>query len=79
VIHTMPDKTVRVTSRYPKRRGTVYFDLTKAHGFTLEADRYDPETLVLQAVGCYSDSACCRDLESGRSSPNPVCGQAVRT
>ena len=24
-------------------------------------------------------TACCIDPESGRSSPNPVCGQAVRT
>jgi len=24
-------------------------------------------------------SACCMDLEGGRSIPNPVCGQAVRT
>jgi len=55
VIHTMPDKTVRVTSRYPKGHGTVYFDLAKAHGFTLEADRYNSDTLVLKAVGCYND------------------------
>lgn len=57
MIHTMPDKTVRVTSRYPKGHGTVYFDLAKAHGFTLEADRYNSDTLVLQAVGCYGDYA----------------------
>ena len=55
MIHTMPDKTVRVTARYPKGHGTVYFDLAKANGFTLEADRYDPDTLVLKAVGCYND------------------------
>lgn len=55
MIHTMPDKTVRVTSRYPKGHGTVYFDLAKAHGFTLEADRYNSDTLVLKAVGCYND------------------------
>ena len=51
----MPDKTVRVTSRYPKGHGTVFFDLEKAHGFTLEQDRYNADTLVLQAVGCYGD------------------------
>lgn len=55
MIHTMPDKTVRVTSRYPKGHGTVYFDLAKANGFTLEEDCYYPETLVLRAVGCYND------------------------
>ena len=48
----MPDRTVRVTSRYPKGHGTVFFDLAKAHGFKLEQDRHDPDTLVLQAVGC---------------------------
>jgi hypothetical protein len=51
----MPDKAVRVTSRYPKGHSTVFFDFAKAHGFTLEADRYHPDTLVLQAVGCYGD------------------------
>ena len=55
MLHTMPDKTVRVTSRYPKGHGTVFFDLTKANGFTLEEDCYYPETLVLRAVGCYND------------------------
>ena len=55
MIYTTPDKIVRVTSRYPKGHGTVFFDLAKAHGFTLEKDRYDPDTLVLQAVGCYGD------------------------
>ncbi len=55
MIHTMPDKTVRVTSRYPSGQGTVYFDLAKAHGFTLEADRYNSDILVLKAVGCYGD------------------------
>ncbi len=55
MLHTMPDKTVRVTSRFPKGHGTVFFDLAKAHGFTLEQDRYNADTLVLQAVGCYGD------------------------
>ena len=55
MIHTMPDKTVRVTSRYPKGHGTVYFDLAKAHGFTLEADRYNSDTLVLKALCSYND------------------------
>lgn len=55
MLHTMPDKTVRVTSRYPKGHGTVFFDLAKAHGFTLEQDGYNSETLVLQAVGCYGN------------------------
>lgn len=55
MLHIMPDKTVRVTSRYPKGHGTVFFDLAKAHGFTLEQDGYNPDTLVLQAVGCYGN------------------------
>lgn len=55
MLHTMPDKTVRVTSRYPKGHGTVFFDLAKAHGFTLEQDGYNSDTLVLQAVGCYGN------------------------
>ncbi len=55
MLHTMPDKTVRVTSRYPKGHGTVFFDLMKAHGFTLEQDSYNSDTLVLQAVGCYGN------------------------
>ncbi len=59
MIHTMPDKTVRVTSRCPKGHGTVCFDLTKAQGFTLEEDRYHPETFVLKAVGCCNDYAAC--------------------
>ena len=55
MLHTMPDKTVCVTSRYPKGHGTVFFDLAKAHGFTLEQDGYNSDTLVLQAVGCYGN------------------------
>ncbi len=27
----------------------------------------------------YAMPACCMDLESGRSSPSPVCSQAMRT
>ena len=55
MIHAMPDKAVRVTSRFAKGHGTVFFDLTKANGVTLEADRHDPETLVLRATGHYND------------------------
>ena len=51
MFHIMPDKTVRVTSRYPKGHGTVFFDLAKAHGFTLEQDGYNSDTLVLQGGG----------------------------
>jgi len=36
VIHTMPDKTVRVTARFPKGQSIVYFDLGQARGFTLD-------------------------------------------
>ena len=55
MLHAMPDKTVRVTSRFGKGHGTVFFDLAKAKGFTLENDCHYPETLVLRAVGCYPD------------------------
>lgn len=49
----MPDKTIRVTSRFPNGHGTIFFDLAEAHGFTLEEDRHEPHTLVLKAAGCY--------------------------
>jgi len=58
VIHTMPDKTVRVTSRFPDGHGTVYFDLERGQGFTLEQDQYRSEvSVLLRMVGCYSDCA----------------------
>lgn len=53
MIHTMPDASVRVTSRFPKGQSTVYLDLKHARGLTLERDRLRPETLVLRAEGGY--------------------------
>ncbi len=55
MIHTMPDKTVRVTARFPKGQSIVYFDLGQAHGFTLEEDRFRPDVSVLHMLGSYSD------------------------
>ena len=57
MIHTMPDKTVRVTSRFPNEQSTVYFDLTRAGGFTLEGDSYRPETFTLKILGGYTSSS----------------------
>ena len=60
MIHAMPDKSVRVTSRFPNGHSTIYFNLDRlerAHGFMLEQDRYRPETFVLHMVGGYSDCA----------------------
>ena len=55
MIHTMPDKSVRVTSRFPNGHSTVFFDLDRGHGFTLEQDQYRSEISVLRMTGCYSD------------------------
>ena len=60
MILAMPDKSVRVTSRFPNGHSTIYFDLDRlggAHGFMLEQDQRCPETFVLRLVGGYSDSA----------------------
>jgi len=54
VIHAMPDQSVRVTSRFPQGHSTVYLDLKQARGFTLEQDRYRPETVILRMEGAYS-------------------------
>lgn len=53
MIHTMPDASVRVTSRFPKGQSTVYLDLKHARGLTLERDLLRPETLILRAEGGY--------------------------
>ena len=57
MIHAMPDKSVRVTARFPNGCSTAFFDLERGHGFTLEQDQYRPETFVLRMAGCYSDCA----------------------
>ena len=57
MIHPMPDKSVRVTSRFPNGRSTVFFDLERGHGFTLEQDQCRSEVLVLRMAGCYGDCA----------------------
>lgn len=57
MITTMPDKFIRVTSRFPNGRSTVYFDLERGYGFTLEQDQYRSEVSVLRMMGCYSDCA----------------------
>ena len=60
MIHPMPDKSVRVTSRFPTGHSTMYFDLDRlggAHGFVLEQDRGRPEIVVLRLAGGYSDCA----------------------
>jgi len=47
------------------------------------AERHPEAAVVVPpratAVPSGTAAACCMDLESGRSSPNPVWGQAVRT
>ncbi len=53
MIHTMPDKTVRVTSRFPDGHSTVYFDLEHGDGFTLEQDRFRPEICTLRMLHGY--------------------------
>ena len=54
----MPDKSVRVTSRFPNGHSTVYFDLARGHGFTLEQDQNRSEvSVLLRMMGCYSDCA----------------------
>ena len=53
MLHTMPDKTVRVTSRFPDGRSTVYFDLEHGEGFTLEQDRSRPELCLLRMLHGY--------------------------
>lgn len=56
MIHTMPDKSVRVTSRFPNGHGTVFFNLERGHGFTLEQDQYRSEvSVLLRMTGCYGD------------------------
>jgi len=57
VITTMPDKFVRVTSRFPNGRSAVYFDLVRGHGFTLAVDPCHSEVSVLRMMGCYSECA----------------------
>jgi len=58
VIHTMPDKTIRVTSRFPNGHSTVFFNLERGQGFTLEQDQYRSEvSVLLRMMGCYSDCA----------------------
>jgi len=58
VIHTMPDKTVRVTSRFPNGHSTIFFNLERGQGFTLEQDQYRSEvSVLLRMTGCYSDCA----------------------
>ncbi len=53
MIHTMPDKSVRVTSRFPDGHSTVYFDLEHGDGFTLEQDRFRPEICTLRMLHGY--------------------------
>ena len=56
----MLDKSVRVTSRFPNGRSTVYFNLDRlqlAYGFMLEQDQYRSEIFVLRMVGGYGDCA----------------------
>jgi len=53
VIHTMSDKSVRVTSRFPNGHSTVYFDLEHGEGFTLEQDRYLSEICILRMLHGY--------------------------
>ena len=55
MIHIMPDKSVRVTSRFPNGHGTVYFDLEHGNGFTLEHDQYRPEISVVRMTHGYRD------------------------
>ncbi len=57
MITTMPDKFVRVTSRFPGGRSIVYFDLGRGHGFTLAADPFHSDVTILRMMGCYSDCA----------------------
>lgn len=57
MITTMPDKFVRVTSRFPNGRSAVYFDLVRGHGFTLAADPCHSEVSILRMMGCYSECA----------------------
>ena len=49
----MPDKTVRVTSRFPGGHGTVYFDLEHGDGLMLEQDRYRSEICILRMLHGY--------------------------
>jgi len=44
----------------------------------LRPDGLDPDLARICGLDRHL-SACCMDLESGRNSPNPVWGQAVRT
>lgn len=53
MIHTMPDKSVRVTSRFPNGHSTVYFDLEHGEGFTLEQDRCLSEICILRMLHGY--------------------------
>lgn len=55
MIHIMPDKSVRVTSRFPTGHGIVYFDLEHGNGFTFEHDQYRPEISVVRMTHGYRD------------------------
>jgi len=57
VIHTMPDKTIRVTSRFPQGQSIIYFGLKSADGFTLEKDSLHPETSWLQMLDGYTSTS----------------------
>ena len=57
MIHIMPDKTVRVTSRFPDGRSTVYFDLGHGDGFMLEQDRFQPGICTLRMLHGYRNFA----------------------
>ena len=53
MLHTMPHKTVRVTSRFPDGHSTVYFDLEHGDGFTLEQDHYRSDLCILRMLHGY--------------------------
>ncbi len=57
MLHVMPDKSVRVTSRFPDGHSIVFFDLERGDGFTLEQDQCRSEISVLHMVGCYGSCA----------------------
>lgn len=57
MIHSMPDKCVRVTSRFPDGHDIVYFDLDDGTGLTLERNRYDAEISVLRMMHGYKEFA----------------------
>jgi len=57
MIHSMPDKCVRVTSRFPDGHDIVYFDLDDGTGLTLERNRYGAEISVLRMLHGYKQFA----------------------